>query len=194
QTAATTPQRQPASTGAAPTTQRTAPATAPASTPPATTQRQTPPATTPANGAVTGIDLTTDNQLATESSDSANGVAVVRRERAGPDQSARKAQVSGRAERKPGLRRKDNGSLRVYYRRRGLFSWEGHRLRRSRRVAASTRIPGPTPQTRSLSQRRSGHDEPVSTRRSLRHRRWRRNRSGSRPLRTLHRCERHARR
>ena len=86
QTAATTPQRQPASTGAAPTTQRTAPATAPASTPPATTQRQTPPATTPANGAVTGIDLTTDNQLATESSDSANGVAVVRRERAGPDQ------------------------------------------------------------------------------------------------------------
>lgn len=86
QTAATTPQRQPASTGATPTTQRTAPATTPASTQPATTQRQTPPATTPANGAVTGIDLTTDNQLATESSDSANGVAVVRRERAGPDQ------------------------------------------------------------------------------------------------------------
>ncbi len=93
QTAATTPQRQPASTGAttqqrttAPATQRTAPATTPTSTQPAATQRTTPPATTPANGAVTGIDLTTDNQLATESSDSANGVAAVRRERAGPDQ------------------------------------------------------------------------------------------------------------
>lgn len=93
QTAGTTPQRQPASTGAttqqrtmAPATQRTAPATTPTSTQPAATQRTTPPATTPANGAVTGIDLTTDNQLATESSDSANGVAAVRRERAGPDQ------------------------------------------------------------------------------------------------------------
>lgn len=94
QTAATTPQRQPASTGATqqrntavPTTQRTAPATTQATTQPAATQRTTPPpATTPANNAVTGIDLTTDNQLGAESSDSGNGVTTVRRERAGPDQ------------------------------------------------------------------------------------------------------------
>jgi len=83
QTAAATPQRQPANTGA--TTQRSVPATtqpaAQRTTPPATT-----PATTPNNAAVTGIDLTTDTQLGTESSDSANGVAAVRRERAGPDQ------------------------------------------------------------------------------------------------------------
>lgn len=96
QQAAVTPQRQqltPASTGAStqrstPTTtpQRSAPQTTPANTPPI--QRQTPPpATTAANGAVGGIDLTTDNQLATESSNSANdAVAAVRRERAGPDQ------------------------------------------------------------------------------------------------------------
>lgn len=90
QTAATTPQRQPVSTGATqqrttaqPTTQQR---TAPATTQPAATQRTTPPATTGANGAVTGIDLTTDNQLDSESSDSGNAVAAVRRERAGPDQ------------------------------------------------------------------------------------------------------------
>lgn len=101
QTAAVTPQRQPpvntaapqrtvpASTPATqqrataqPTTQRTTPATTPATTP----QRTTPPATTPATTAVTGIDLTTDNQLGAESTDSGNGVTTVRRERAGPDQ------------------------------------------------------------------------------------------------------------
>jgi hypothetical protein len=93
QAAATQRQITPASTGATtprttPTTtpQRSAPQTTPASTQPA--QRQTPPpATTGTNGSVAGIDLTTDNQLGTESSDSANdGVAAVRRERAGPDQ------------------------------------------------------------------------------------------------------------
>ena len=91
QAAATQRQITPASTGAAqrttPTTtpQRSAPQTTPAST--QTTQRQTPPPAASSNGAVGGIDLTTDNQLATESSNSANdGVAAVRRERAGPDQ------------------------------------------------------------------------------------------------------------
>ncbi len=64
QTAAATPPRQtPASTTAPRTTppapQRTAPATTPASTPPATTS----------NNAVSGIDLTTDSQLGTESSE-----------------------------------------------------------------------------------------------------------------------------
>jgi preprotein translocase subunit SecG len=93
QTAAVTPQRQPASTPAStgatqqrataqPAPQRTAPAT----TQPAATQRTNPPATTPAGNAVTGIDLTTDSQLATESGDSGNAVTTVRRERAGPDQ------------------------------------------------------------------------------------------------------------
>lgn len=91
QTAATT-QRQttPASTGATtqrttppPATQRSVTQTTPASTQ-APAQRQTPPAA--ANGAVNGIDLTTDPQLTTESNDSGNGVAAVRRERAGPDQ------------------------------------------------------------------------------------------------------------
>ncbi|MBK6704325.1 MAG: preprotein translocase subunit SecG [Caulobacteraceae bacterium] len=86
-------QNTPANAGA--TTQRTAPATTQRSTPQTTpvntqpTQRQTrPPAATTGNSSsVSGIDLTTDNQLGTESSDSANdGVAAVRRERAGPDQ------------------------------------------------------------------------------------------------------------
>jgi hypothetical protein len=69
-------------TTAQPAPQRTAPAT----TQPAAVQRTTPPATTGATGSVTGIDLTTDNQLDSESNDSANGVTTVRRERAGPDQ------------------------------------------------------------------------------------------------------------
>ncbi|MCX7358877.1 MAG: preprotein translocase subunit SecG [Alphaproteobacteria bacterium] len=90
QAAATQRQVTPASVGATiqrttPTTtpQRSAPQTTPASTQPV---RQAPaPATT--GNAVGGIDLTTDNQLTTESSNSANdSVAAVRRERAGPDQ------------------------------------------------------------------------------------------------------------
>jgi CTP synthase len=46
---------------------------------------------------------------------------------------------------------------------------------------------GPAAQARPLSQRRSGHDEPVSARRGLRHRRRRRDRPRPRPLRALHR-------
>jgi preprotein translocase subunit SecG len=84
QAAVTQRQNTPASTSA--TTQRSAPPTTPANTQQQPSQRTTPPATTANNGAVTGIDLTTDNQLDSESSDSANGVAAVRRERAGPDQ------------------------------------------------------------------------------------------------------------
>ncbi|MEZ5971296.1 MAG: preprotein translocase subunit SecG [Hyphomonadaceae bacterium] len=90
--AVTQRQLTPASTGAAqrsaPTTtpQRSAPQTTPAAST-QTAQRQTPPPAATSNGAVGGIDLTTDNQLATESSNTAtDGVAVVRRERAGPDQ------------------------------------------------------------------------------------------------------------
>lgn len=93
QTAAATPQRQPATTAATqqrttaqPTTQRTVPATTAASTQQAPAQRTPPPVAAPAGNAVTGIDLTTDNQLASESGDSGNAVTTVRRERAGPDQ------------------------------------------------------------------------------------------------------------
>ncbi|MEQ1491712.1 MAG: preprotein translocase subunit SecG, partial [Terricaulis sp.] len=90
QAAATPRQVTPASVVA--TTPRTTPTTTPQRSAPQTTQastpRQTPAAsTTGSNGAVSGVDLTTDNQLTTESSNSANdGVAAVRRERAGPDQ------------------------------------------------------------------------------------------------------------
>jgi|GEM_PF-292719 len=78
--AASQRQTTPASTTATPSrttparTQRTAPATT-----------QTTPVTTSGNS-VSGIDLTTDSQLGTESSDTDNEVAAVRRERAGPDQ------------------------------------------------------------------------------------------------------------
>lgn len=89
QTAANTQRSTPVTTAAAPRTtpattpQRSAPTTTPASTP----ARQTPPpAATTTGSAVSGIDLTTDSQLATESGDSGNGVTTVRRERAGPDQ------------------------------------------------------------------------------------------------------------
>ncbi|WP_066766768.1 preprotein translocase subunit SecG [Candidatus Viadribacter manganicus] len=90
QTAAVTPrQTTPVNTSGAaqrttsPTTQRTAPATTQGNTQVAA--QRTPPATT-SNNSVSGIDLTTDSQLGTESGDSDNGVAAVRRERAGPDQ------------------------------------------------------------------------------------------------------------
>ncbi len=89
--AATQPRQTPASTTTQP---RTTPATTPpqrsaaAMTQPAATQTtpaRTPPApaTTP-NGAVNGIDLTTDTQTEPESNEA--GVTAVRRERAGPDQ------------------------------------------------------------------------------------------------------------
>lgn len=67
---------------AAATQQRSTPATTLVSAP-SQAQRPAAPAT---NGSVTGIDLTSDPQLATESGNSGNGVAAVRRERAGPDQ------------------------------------------------------------------------------------------------------------
>lgn len=102
QTAAATPPRQTPTTTAQ--TPRTTPAntTAPRTTAPATTQRsngattqpaatQVPARTNPAptnaaNGAVSGIDLTTDPQIAGESEEAGTGVTAVRRERAGPDQ------------------------------------------------------------------------------------------------------------
>ncbi len=55
-------------------------------------------------------------------------------------------------------------------------------------MLAGARLQGPPEQARSLSQCRSGHDEPVSARRGVRHRRRRRDRSRPRPLRALHRA------
>lgn len=78
QRAVTTPANTQRTTTPAPTTRSGSPTTQPA-------DRQAPVRTnpTPANGAVSGIDLTTDPQIGSESSDTA---PVVRRERAGPDQ------------------------------------------------------------------------------------------------------------
>ena len=75
----------------------------------------------------------------------------------------------------------------VHHRRRGLLARQRHRVGGARRAAASARLCGAAAQARSLPQRRSGHDEPVPARRSVRDRRRRGNRSRSRPLRTLHR-------
>jgi hypothetical protein len=67
------------------TTQRPNPPPAPTTrSVPATTQPTPTPTTT--NGAVAGIDLTTDTTLETESSETSTGLEAVRRERAGPDQ------------------------------------------------------------------------------------------------------------
>ena len=56
-----------------------------------------------------------------------------------------------------------------------------------RRASAGARLLGPAAQARPLSQRRSRHDEPLSARRGVRHRRRRGDRSRPRPLRALHR-------
>jgi preprotein translocase subunit SecG len=85
QTPRTTPaSTQPRTTTPAPQRSNTG-TTQPAATQPAAARTNPPPATT-TNGAVSGIDLTTDPQIDSESSEPANGVTVVRRERAGPDQ------------------------------------------------------------------------------------------------------------
>lgn len=76
-----TPRTTPASTQP-----RTTPQRSSAGTTQPTGTRTNPPPATATNGAVSGIDLTTDPQLDSESSEPDNGVTVVRRERAGPDQ------------------------------------------------------------------------------------------------------------
>ena len=83
-------------------------------------------------------------------------------------------------------------AVRLHHRRRGVLPGQGHRLRGARRAAAGARLHRAAAQARPLSQRRSGHDEPVPARRGVRHRRRRRDRPGPRPLRALHRRARHA--
>ena len=86
-----------------------------------------------------------------------------------------------------GLKPDSHGAVHLHHRRRGLLAWQGSRLRGARRAAAGARLQGPPAQARPLSQRRSGHDEPVSARRGVRHRRRGRDRPRPRPLRALHR-------
>ena len=81
-----------------------------------------------------------------------------------------------------------HGAVRFHHRRRGLLARQGPRLRGPRRAAAGARLQGPPAQARPLSQRRSGHDEPLPARRGLRHRRRGRDRPRPRPLRALHRA------
>jgi preprotein translocase subunit SecG len=66
-----------------PATPRSSPATPPPDAGQTAAPRTSPPPATTSNGAVTGIDLTTDPQIDPESSEAATGVE--RRERAGPD-------------------------------------------------------------------------------------------------------------
>ena len=71
-------------------------------------------------------------------------------------------------------------------RRRRVVARQGTRGRVDRRAARGPRLQGHAAEVRPVHQRRSGHDEPVSARRGLRHRRRRRDRPRSRPLRALH--------
>ena len=64
----------------------------------------------------------------------------------------------------------DHDAVHFYHRWRGLFAGQGVGVRCPGRLPASARVQGPSAQARSLSQRRSGHHEPVSARRGLRHR------------------------
>ena len=77
----------------------------------------------------------------------------------------------------------------VYFRhgRGAVFPGQGAGRRFDRRAAPGPGAQGHHPETRSLHQRRSGHDEPVPARRGLRHRRWGRNGPRSRALRALSR-------
>src|SRR6185312_15870338 len=81
-----------------------------------------------------------------------------------------------------------HGAVDLHYRRRGLLPWERSRIGGTRCFVAGSRLSRASAQAGSLSQRRSGHDEPVSARRGLCHRRRGGDRSRSRPLRALHRC------
>ena len=85
------------------------------------------------------------------------------------------------------LEGKPHGAVHLHHRRRGLLARQGSGFGGARRAAAGARLHRPAAQARPLSQRRSGHDEPDSARRGVRHRRRRRDRPRPRPLRALHR-------
>ena len=71
-------------------------------------------------------------------------------------------------------------------RRRGQLARQGAYQRLDRHVAGTTRTAGPHAKTRPVSQRRSGHDEPLPARRGLCAGRRQRDRPRPGPLRTVH--------
>ena len=79
-----------------------------------------------------------------------------------------------------------NDQVCIRHRRRGFFPGQGDCRRLSRCDPRIARPESHSPKARPVHQRRSRHDEPVPARRSVRHRRRRRNRPGSGPLRALH--------
>ena len=85
------------------------------------------------------------------------------------------------------LRLDSHGAVYFHHRRRGLLAWQRFARGVPRGAAPGARLFGPDPQVRSLSQRRSGDDVALSARRGVRHRRRRRDRPRSGPLRALHR-------
>ena len=79
-----------------------------------------------------------------------------------------------------------NDQVRLRHRRRGVLAGQGHRFcvpRRDPRIAGPQSHPD---KAGSVPQRRSGDDVAVPARRGVRHRRRRRDRPRSRPLRALH--------
>ena len=63
---------------------------------------------------------------------------------------------------------KSHGAVYLHHRRRGFLAWQGSGFRGARRASAGARLHRSFAQARSLSQRRSRHDDPVpSTARSL---------------------------
>ena len=80
-----------------------------------------------------------------------------------------------------------HAAVHLHYRRRGLLSRQGHSVGGTRSAPPGPRLHRALAQARSLHQRRSGDDEPVSARRGLRHRRRGGDRPRPRPLRALHR-------
>ena len=86
-----------------------------------------------------------------------------------------------------------HGAVRFHHRRRGFLARQRARFGGPRFTPPGPWLHGSPAKARPLSQRRSGHDEPVSARRGVRHRRRGGDRSRSRSLRALHRHVRRAR-
>ncbi len=76
--------------------------------------------------------------------------------------------------------------IHLRHRRRRVLARQGTRGGLDRLPARRPRLQGHAAEVRPVHQRRSGHDEPVSARRGVRHRRRRRDGPRSRPLRALH--------
>jgi len=86
----------------------------------------------------------------------------------------------------PSSRPAPDGPFCLCYRWCRVLAWQGHRRCIAERIARGPRPQGGDAQARPLHQRRSGHHEPLSARRGVRHRRRRRDGPRSGPLRALH--------